>query len=107
MRKYTQICANMRKCAQKIFCVQKNLFLCAKKSSCEKKKYLLCAKNLFVRKKAFLCAKNFIAKKATVYVCGRKKKNLALLKNDKSNNIYSFCGDLLVKKNLMPLMSHR
>ena len=36
-----------------------------------------------------VCAKNFIAKEATVYVCGRKKKNLALLKNDKLNNIYS------------------
>ena len=48
-----------------------------------------------------VCAKNFIAKKATVYVCGRKKKNLALLKNDKLNNIYSFCGDLLVKKNFL------
>lgn len=27
-----------------------------------------------------VCAKNFIVKKATVYVCGRKKRNLALLK---------------------------
>ena len=27
-----------------------------------------------------VCAKNFIDKKATVYVCGRKKRNLALLK---------------------------
>ena len=48
-----------------------------------------------------VCAKNFIDKKATVYVCGRKKKNLALLKKDKSNRIYSFCGDLLVKKNFL------
>ena len=36
-----------------------------------------------------VCAKNFIDKKATVYVCGRKKRNLALLKKDKSNKIYS------------------
>ena len=48
-----------------------------------------------------VCAKNFIDKKATVYVCGRKKRNLALLKKDKSNNIYSFCGDLLIRKNFL------
>ena len=48
-----------------------------------------------------VCAKNFIDKKATVYVCGRKKRNLALLKKDKSNKIYSFCGDLLVKKKFL------
>ena len=48
-----------------------------------------------------VCAKNFIDKKAIVYVCGRKKKNLALLKNDKSNKFYSFCGDLLVNRNFL------
>ena len=48
-----------------------------------------------------VCAKNFIDKKATVYVCGRKKRNLALLNKVGSNKIYSFCGDLLVKKNFL------
>jgi len=48
-----------------------------------------------------VCAKNFIDKKAIVYVCGRKKRNLHLLKSNKSDKIYSFCGDLLVRKNFL------
>ena len=48
-----------------------------------------------------VCAKNFINKKAIVYLCGRKKNNLISLKNQQSNKIYSFCGDLLIKKNFL------